>query len=446
MSVRISKSGEHVQQGTVIYTADNESDIQSLPTTCTPGSTCFCIETSTTYILNNQGEWKVKSTAGSGGGGGGGGSAYPSADTREFPISNDNITFTTQSKNYNDIVKAINEKTKTEESYSPSQIAQAINDLPSGEISQLDRIEPSIKRICRSRNLTLDSASYHVYELDNGNYYLAFGLKPITIWLKIIMSRTEGETAVTHTLNQMNYNNSINSNILVFPSGWETTPTAAMNNGLPQDENFDTDDVQYTNNSSLTMNNNAYSNNSPVLFKPSKIFNLNKEDSHPLIVRIFDENKEAIIADYMTGDEEIDLGEIITCTSSDVPASFDLSTIDKGYLLYTTNNMYILAVGDENWSGLKVNGSDKLDSETGETNFSTQNWNSSPCDVLQIRNMTIIQRMGRPPFCEGNNDNYYTNVMYNTQDILDPNGNVKVPANITIEEFKEKIFKGFEES
>ena len=50
MSVRISKSGEHVQQGTVIYTADTESDISSLPIGCTPGSTCFCIETSTTYI------------------------------------------------------------------------------------------------------------------------------------------------------------------------------------------------------------------------------------------------------------------------------------------------------------------------------------------------------------------------------------------------------------
>lgn len=67
MSVRISKSGEHVQQGIVIYTADNNSDIQSLPTTCTPGSECFCIETSTTYILNNQREWKVKSKGGGGG-------------------------------------------------------------------------------------------------------------------------------------------------------------------------------------------------------------------------------------------------------------------------------------------------------------------------------------------------------------------------------------------
>lgn len=137
MSVRISKSGEHVQQGTVIYTADNENDIQSLPTTCTPGSTCFCIETSTTYILNNQGEWKVKSTAGGGGGGGGGGSAYPSADTREFPISNDNLTFTTQSKNYNDIVKAINEKKGTENAYSPNQMASAISEIK-GQIPDYD--------------------------------------------------------------------------------------------------------------------------------------------------------------------------------------------------------------------------------------------------------------------------------------------------------------------
>jgi len=110
----------------VIYTADNESDIQSLPTTCTPGSTCFCIETSTTYILNNKGEWKVKSTAG----GGGEARAYPSADGRSFPLSNDNVTFTTSSENYNDIAKAINQRAGTTNTYSPGQMASAITNIP----------------------------------------------------------------------------------------------------------------------------------------------------------------------------------------------------------------------------------------------------------------------------------------------------------------------------
>ena len=133
MSVRISKSGEHVQQGTVIYTADTESDISSLPIGCTPGSTCFCIETSTTYILNNQGEWKVKTSSG---GEEGGGSAYPSADTRNFPIENDNLTFTTKSKNYNDITKAINQRAGTTSTYSPGQIADAITNLPTPTYQQ----------------------------------------------------------------------------------------------------------------------------------------------------------------------------------------------------------------------------------------------------------------------------------------------------------------------
>lgn len=133
MSVRISKSGEHVQQGTVIYTADTESDISSLPIGCTPGSTCFCIETSTTYILNNQGEWKVKTSSG---GEEGGGSAYPSADARNFPIENDNLTFTTKSKNYNDITKAINQRAGTTSTYSPGQIADAITNLPTPTYQQ----------------------------------------------------------------------------------------------------------------------------------------------------------------------------------------------------------------------------------------------------------------------------------------------------------------------
>jgi hypothetical protein len=55
---------------------------------------------------------------------------------RNFPIENDNLTFTTKSKNYNDITKAINQRAGTTSTYSPGQIADAITNLPTPTYQQ----------------------------------------------------------------------------------------------------------------------------------------------------------------------------------------------------------------------------------------------------------------------------------------------------------------------
>lgn len=130
MAIRLNKTGDHIQQGTVEYTADAASDIAALPTGVTPGSECFCIEESKTYILNNSKEWKEKKQGSGGGSGGGGGTSYPSADSRSFPLYNDDVTLLTQSQYYNDIAKAINEKTETDLKYTPAQMATAIGNIP----------------------------------------------------------------------------------------------------------------------------------------------------------------------------------------------------------------------------------------------------------------------------------------------------------------------------
>lgn len=126
MAIRLSKTAEHVQQGTVIYTADTESDLSNVPSKVTPGSLCFCIETSTLYILNNQEEWVVKPC------GGGAGHDYPNADTEEFPDAFADITLKTNSNQYNAIANAINEKLGTSDTYLPSEMATAIGTIEGG--------------------------------------------------------------------------------------------------------------------------------------------------------------------------------------------------------------------------------------------------------------------------------------------------------------------------
>lgn len=128
MAIRINKTGSHTQYGTTNYTIDTVADLATVPTCDAPGSLCFCIENSKTYILNSKEKWieKYDETPG------GGGSEYPDADARTFPVSSDTITFKTISKNYNDIVKSINIKLGTELTYTPAQMSGAIDSIPSG--------------------------------------------------------------------------------------------------------------------------------------------------------------------------------------------------------------------------------------------------------------------------------------------------------------------------
>lgn len=53
----INQSGQ-VQYNIVELVIDTAADILTLPTNVAPGSTCFVIEDSTAYMLNNQHEWK----------------------------------------------------------------------------------------------------------------------------------------------------------------------------------------------------------------------------------------------------------------------------------------------------------------------------------------------------------------------------------------------------
>ena len=304
-----------------------------------------------------------------------------------------------------------------------------------------DRLVGGIKRNCRQRNLTLTQWSAHMYRLATGNYYLAYSNVPMVIYLKPTFARDANDD-VTAKIAEFNYRNSVNSGVLVFPSNWESTPSSIMGTGIVDDENIDSDDFQYTNGSlTITNNGNAYSNNSPVIFRPSQILHLDSTNSHPYAIKLFENEQSVTIADYMDGTETIDIDEFVECGSADVPSGFDIDTIDKGYFLYTTNNCCILVVGNSSYDGLFVNSNNKLDS-TSQQNYSTQNWNSSQPNQSGTKlHLPIVSRNGRPPFCEGNNDNYYTNVMYNTQDIEDTNGNVIVPANISLTDFKNLIFR-----
>ena len=138
MAIRLSKTGEHVQQGTVIFTVDTAAELSGLPTTVTPGSTCFVVETSKTYILSPNGVWTEVKTSG----GGGGGSEYPDADGRSFPIAATNpITMKTNAQIYNTFKNLISKHLIDEGTYTPTELPELINDIVIPEYDDGTNIE-----------------------------------------------------------------------------------------------------------------------------------------------------------------------------------------------------------------------------------------------------------------------------------------------------------------
>ena len=57
MITKTSQSG-HVTYGLQEFMIDTVDDLNHLPIDAPMGSTAFCIETSSVYVLNGKGEWK----------------------------------------------------------------------------------------------------------------------------------------------------------------------------------------------------------------------------------------------------------------------------------------------------------------------------------------------------------------------------------------------------
>ena len=65
MAYYIRKNTNNVAYGVVIFTVDEEADIQNLPRYHTPGSTAYVIASGNTYMLNNAKKWVLAKRGGS---------------------------------------------------------------------------------------------------------------------------------------------------------------------------------------------------------------------------------------------------------------------------------------------------------------------------------------------------------------------------------------------
>lgn len=57
MGYRLTENKGQPSYGITSYVADSASDVENLPTSVAPGSTCIVVATSDVYMLNTQGAW-----------------------------------------------------------------------------------------------------------------------------------------------------------------------------------------------------------------------------------------------------------------------------------------------------------------------------------------------------------------------------------------------------
>lgn len=87
MGYSIIKNGSKVVYGLIEFIADTETDIQKIPVLLlSPGSKCFVIETSSTYMLDTSKVWKK--IANSGGGTGTGSAEIIALENKVDELSN----------------------------------------------------------------------------------------------------------------------------------------------------------------------------------------------------------------------------------------------------------------------------------------------------------------------------------------------------------------------
>lgn len=71
--ISIASQFGQVSYNVVKLILDTKDDLINLPTGVKPGSTAFVIETSETWMMNSQNQWKQVNISNTGGGSGGGG-------------------------------------------------------------------------------------------------------------------------------------------------------------------------------------------------------------------------------------------------------------------------------------------------------------------------------------------------------------------------------------
>lgn len=326
------------------------------------------------------------------------------------------------------IANAIREK-GVEGSFKMSEMPNAISQI-SGGIDEEELLLRNMEAIRRQQGY--NSVSGFIVKPDADHYFLFNTSYPVEYGLKFKMIDKNFTTKVIGAQHQARSGarGSVNMSI-------EKTNTSYpfMQTGVPKD-------VIQTNNM-FTVSNwvDKFFDPDRYLFDTgvSKIVNLNPNNTHPIINEIYSDEKYHNVSEITEPTRYFK--DLVNITPHSQDPNFD---IVNGYVWAFGNpGAEDLTVGyyTTNYPGsLMINASDTISAVSGSSyikNFRV-NQNSTFINTAYYGklNITVSNNSSFSSWSSINRDNINDVMWYNTVDILDTNGDIVKPANITPTEFK----------
>ena len=322
------------------------------------------------------------------------------------------------------IADAIRIRNGLSDSYTVSQMAQAVLDIPIGGMTFLERARSNNERLWDGWQISTNNPSEVIYYPTNGTYFMLPFTTPISLLLGI--GYTTGVNGCLKA-NTIEFNPYLNGGGRLATHSNYTTSTAKR---IPLNQPCLSSDYSSSSTSWIDLTNNT----GDLITSPLYITNLSLANTHPALYAKFVDMTQNILSNFFDGTSNFKANEIFAHTN--VPTGFDLNNITQGYLLYKQNS-FNFVVSEATNTQIYVDANDKLNSTTAQTYQTTffgvpTSVSSAKIDKqLQSYNSTIYGAQGSETLAD--------NMVLTTNDIYDSNNQLVMSANATLQEFKDSF-------
>lgn len=305
------------------------------------------------------------------------------------------------------IANAIRSKNGLTDTYKVSEMAAAIENIAVG-ISLETFIQNNLKTFLNLLGWTVNPLSGFYYFPDNEHFVVVPSKNGVHFTINTIGgNRTNGLSIEKLNISGAGQNN------MRFNSQWNMLNNI-MATGVENYYPFDSANYNITNiivvDRSLTH---------PILDKELTVFNLDTANILPLFANRMNNNK-LLLRDCLTG---LKPNEIFNITG------YGSFAYTKAYMMYANNRVYC-AICDDN-ANVYIDSNDSVNSDSVlhcNGYITISGWYSSSMNE-NLHTLSATQTNVSPAICT------QSEMLFNTADIKDTNGNVILPANCTLADF-----------
>lgn len=351
---------------------------------------------------------------------------YENGDSESYPkVSIPSGTERTYSEQtISDIADAINTKAGTSGIMTPSAMITAIGNIPSGGsggggITEDILIKNNIKALTRQVSGTERLAGI-VYYPNTDYFYIMPSTGPVTIGF--IFNGTHDNGFFIGSIRYYADNGRLYhvNNIESQTSGVSVTgieiPNIEINDDAPTPGDFTVAISTFE------------TSNHPLYSTGSQIYDLSPS-SHPVAINMWGNNKLTSLKSEILN---IDASDIFQVTN--VPGNFDLDDITQGIIFIGSNGHLVVDCGVATSPYIRVDSNEKLQAVAGTNTHYWGRIESFSTLRYTLKNVTLYENNASE--IDYANNTPASGLIYSTYDILDYNGEVYYPANMTLDQFK----------